>query len=66
MKTFVPNVPLDLESLLYAAVGLILGMAAYFLLKLLCRTTFKAIRKKPGGRQDDAQEETNVEQDEAE
>jgi len=62
MKTFVPNVPIDLESLLYAAFGMVLGVVLYFLLKLLCRTVFKAIRKKPG----EQQEDTGVEQEESE
>lgn len=52
-KSFVPNVPMDPEGLVYAVVGLLLGIVIYFCLKLLFKSTAGLIRKKLSRKKDE-------------
>ena len=59
LSTYTPNAPIDLPSLAYAAVGLVLAVLLYKGLKLFVRTMFRSFsrkRKVKDVREDDAQE----------
>ncbi len=46
LGTYTPNVPIDLPSLVYAAIGLVLAVLIYKGIKLGCRAVFRTLRRK--------------------